>query len=241
MEHIIVVASAALMGGFVQSVTGFGGAIMIMIFLPLIFSMNAAPAVSDVITMILSFSMLYRYRRAVKIKKIILPAIVYLITSTIVIHQSAQADAQVLKLIFGLFLILLSLYFILFAGKLEVRPSVWLNMVCAALAGVCGGLFGISGPPASLYYLAATKSKEEYLGTLNAFFSFTVIFNIWSRISSGFLTMELMPPIAVGIMAILAGCSLGSRISGKISMETMRKCVYGLMLFAGTVSVLQGI
>lgn len=65
MIGILVVAFSALLGGLVQAVTGFGGAIIIMIFLPLILSMNAAPALSDVITMILSFSMFWRYRESV--------------------------------------------------------------------------------------------------------------------------------------------------------------------------------
>ncbi len=238
MDKILIVLLSSLMGGFVQAVTGFGGAIIIMIFLPSILSMTAAPAVSDVITMMLSFAMFWRYRKAVNIKSLFIPAVFYLIASTLVIYQSAFWDTGRLKMVFGVFLILLACYFFLLSDRVQVRPSLWMNVGCAVLSGVCGGLFGISGPPISLYYLAATKTKEEYLGTLNAFFSITVIFNISSRISNGFLTKELMPYMAVGIASILAGCWLGSRVSHRIGLPVMRKCVYTLMIFAGIVSVL---
>lgn len=79
------------------------------------------------------------------------------------------------------------------------------------------------------------------MGTLNAFFSITVVFNIISRISNGFITAELLPFIGVGIMAILAGCGAGSRMAHRIGLSAMRKCVYVLMIFAGIISVVQGL
>ena len=66
-----MVAGASLLGGIVQLVTGFGSSIIIMIFLPVFLSMTAAPDVSDVITMTLSFSILWRYRTYVKLKNIL--------------------------------------------------------------------------------------------------------------------------------------------------------------------------
>lgn len=240
MEQVLIVIFSSFCGGLVQAVTGFGGAVIIMIFLPLILNMTAAPALSDVITMTLSFSMFWRYRKAVHYKSILIPAAVYLVTSTLAIHGSAYVDAGKLKGFFGVFLILLSVYFFAFSGKLSVKPTFFMKFGCGALAGICGGLFGISGPPASLFYLAATDTKEEYLGTLNAFFSFTVIFNLISRICNGFLTVSLIPLMGFGIAAILTGCVLGSRIVKKINIDVMRKCVYGFMAFAGVVIVVQG-
>ncbi|MCD7996878.1 MAG: sulfite exporter TauE/SafE family protein [Clostridiales bacterium] len=241
MEQVLIVVFSSFCGGLVQAVTGFGGAVIIMIFLPLILNMTAAPALSDVITMTLSFSMFWRYRKSVRFKSIVIPAAVYLIASTLAIHGSAFIDAGKLKGVFGVFLIILSVYFFGFSGKLSVKPTLFMKFGCGALAGICGGLFGISGPPVSLFYLAATDTKEEYLGTLNAFFSFTVIFNLISRIYNGFLTISLVPLMGVGIAAILTGCVLGSRIVKKINIDVMRKCVYGFMAFAGMVIVVQGI
>ena len=97
MEQILIVIFSSFCGGLVQAVTGFGGAVIIMIFLPLILNMTAAPALSDVITMTLSFSMFWRYRKAVHYKSILIPAAVYLVTSTLAIHGSAYVDAGKLK------------------------------------------------------------------------------------------------------------------------------------------------
>lgn len=241
MDKILIVALSSLFGGFVQAVTGFGGAIIIMIFLPFLFSMTAAPAASDGITMMLSFAMFWRYRKAVNTKQIIVPAVCYLLSSTLVIYRSASMDMGKLKVLFGMFLMVLACYFFFFSERIQMRASLGMNVCCAVLSGICGGLFGISGPPVSLYYLTVTKSKEEYLGTLNAFFSITVIFNMVSRLSNGFITRELIPYMGLGIVAILAGCYAGGRVSDRMDFSVMRKCVYALMVFAGAVSVVQGL
>lgn len=241
MDKLLIVAAASLAGGVVQSVTGFGAAILIMIFMPLIFSMTAAPAISDVITMTIAFAMFWRYRTSVSLRKMPLAILVYLIVSTCAIYQSAFLNTGILKLLFGIFLVILAAYFLLFSGKAAVKDSLFMNVFCGGLGGVCGGLFGIAGPPVSLYYLAVSKNKEEYLGTMNAFFSITVIFNVISRIRSGFLNVGQIPYAVCGIAAIQIGCVIGSRISGRIEMETMKKCVYALMIFAGIVSIIQGV
>lgn len=241
MDQIFIVVLSSLFGGFVQAVTGFGSAVIIMIFLPFLFSMTAAPAVSDVITMMLSFAMFWKYRKSVNFRGILIPVFFYLCASMLVIRRSADWDAGMLKVLFGLFLILLAGYFFLVSDKLKVNPSLRMNACCAVLSGICGGLFGISGPPVSLYYLAASKTKEEYLGTINAFFSIVVVFNILTRMSNGFITVRLLPFMALGSGAVLAGCFAGSRVSHRISLPVMRKCVYTLMIFAGAVTAVQGL
>lgn len=241
MDKILIVALSSALGGFIQAVTGFGSAIMIMIFLPLLFSMTAAPAVSDTITMILSFAMFWRYRKSVNIRGIFAPVIFYLAASTFVIRQSAFWDTRLLKVLFGLFLIVLAGYFFLFSDRLKIRATPGMNVCCAVLSGITGGLFGISGPPVSLYYLAASKTKEEYLGTMNAFFSIVVVFNILSRLTNGFITSELVPFMAIGGGAVLAGCYVGGRVSHRIELPVVRKCVYLMMIFAGAVTAVQGL
>lgn len=241
MERYLIVILSSLVGGFVQSVTGFGAAILIMIFLPLIFPITSAPAVSEVITMTLTCSILWRYRKAVHIRHMFLPAIFYMVVCVAAVRQTAFLDTGKLKVLFGGFLVILAGYFLFFSGKFEIQASFWTSMCCAGLGGLCGGLFGISGPPVSLYYLAATKTKEEYLGNMNAFFFITVFSNLATRISQGFVTVELLPYMIAGIIAIQIGCLAGSKLSGRIDMEAMKKSVYGVMIFAGIISIVQGI
>lgn len=241
MERYLIVMLASVAGGFIQSVTGFGAAILIMIFLPSIFPLTSAPAISEVITMTLNGAMLWRYRKAVHIRRMVVPVLFYMVVCVAAVRQASVLDTGKMKALFGVFLVILAGYFLFFSGMLKIQASLWTSMCCAGLGGLCGGLFGISGPPVSIYYLAATGTKEEYLGNMNAFFFITVFTNLGTRLSQGLLTADLFPYMIAGIIAIQIGCHLGNRLSGCIDMKAMKKCVYVLMIFAGIVSIIQGI
>lgn len=91
------------------------------------------------------------------------------------------------------------------------------------------------------YFLAITDSKEEYLGTINVLFSITTAYQFVVRIASGILTLELLPMVAVGIAAILAGRFLGSRIVDKLDGARMKKIIYAFLAVAGVITILQAI
>lgn len=86
------------------------------------------------------------------------------------------------------------------------------------------------------------SGRARWLGSfilwLNAFFFITVFSNLATRISQGFVTVELLPYMIVGIIAIQIGCLAGSKLSGHIDMEAMKKSVYGVMIFAGIIGML---
>lgn len=241
MGAFLTVIGSSFVGGIVQAVTGFGGGIVIMIFLPFLFSINAAPAISDIITMLLAVFICVEYRKYVSVKKLILPVCFYACASGFAIYQSAYLDVVKLKIGFGIFLILLACYFLFFASKVKAKATLGMKVVCAILAGLGGGLFSISGPPAGLCFLASTDSKEEYLGTLNAFFSVTILFNTGMRIANGFTTLDLVPYMIVGTIACFIGCKLGGKVAHRLSLEGMRKCVYGLMIFGGATAIIQSL
>lgn len=232
------VCAAAALGGFVQSLAGFGAAVVIMVFLPFVLPMREAPAVSDVITMVLSFSLFWQYRQSVDYRRIGWPAAAYMLTGMAAIWGMGLIQTERLRGLFGLFLLVLAVYFMFFADGMTVPAGRLSQLLCGGLAGLCGGFFGISGPVVSLYYLAATESKAAYLGTINAFFSITVVVNLAGRIVNGHLTAGMIPVMAAGILAILAGSAAGKVAAARISMANMKRCVYGLMIFAGIMAML---
>lgn len=241
MDKVLTVILASFLGGTIQSVTGFGAAIIIMLFLPVFIEVSHASAISVVATMFLAMYIWAKYRSYVKYKKIILPIALTVVVSGISIYLLEYFDIVKLQIFFGIFLILLALYYLIFFDKMNVKPSLKVNVICAFLAGIGGGFFGISGPPAGVYFLSATDSKEEYLGALNAFFSITLLFNAFMRVGSGNITSELWIYIALGTVMCIFGVLVGGKIMGQISTEVMRKFIYVFMIIAGGITIAQNV
>ena len=114
MELFCYVFLPALAGGLIQGVTGFGAGVIMMMFLPFEFSIIQSAGLSCAISIILSSIMVYRYRKNVNIRKIIIPAVLYLTISSISIMFAKFINQNVMKMILGIFLIVLAIYFLFF-------------------------------------------------------------------------------------------------------------------------------
>lgn len=233
-----VIFLAPIAAGIIQSVTGFGAAIFMMVFFPALFPILNASALAASISLVGTCSLSWHYRKQSEWKLTLLPSVVYIIVSSASILLAPYLPTTTLKKTFGFFLILLSIYFLTISGKLKIRASVVSATVCATVSGVVGGLFGIGGPPMVIYFLAALDDKEKYLGTIQLFFLITGVWTLIFRIINGIYTLDLVPYTVLGVAGIMVGKKIGVRIVDRINADTMRKLVYGFLGFAGLTNIL---
>lgn len=106
---------------------------MLMLILSLFFSMAVSAGVSSSICLGLTGIMAWRYRKHIQWKLILLPAICYLMTSTIAIKYSKGINTSTLSALFGGFLLLLGSYSFFFRSAVFysrqrfLRHSMWLG------------------------------------------------------------------------------------------------------------------
>ena len=236
-----VIILTALAAGFIQSVTGFGGALVMMMTLPYFVPMKTATALAGLVCVPMCISLAWRYKSKIQVKKILLPTAIYLVSSAICIHIAARINLDSLKAVFGLLLIVLAAYFTFFSSKLNLKGSFTSALVCAGLSGVTGGLFGIGGPLLVLYYVAVTKGKEEYLGTMNFIFMITESYSAGMRYLNGLITPDLYTTILLGFAAMVAGSLAGSCVVAKLDGNKMKKGIYLLLAVSGAITFLKAV
>lgn len=166
---LLAVGLVSVVGGLIQGVSGFGFGIFAMTIFPSILPYLFGVGLSSLISLVGMTGLLIRYRRYIHWQYLPVPVVFYMIFSTIAINLSTRLEADWLKTYLGLFLIVLAVYFAFFGGKIKIKPNILTAFIVSALSGTLSGLFSIGGPPMVIYYLAITKSKEEYLGTLQTF------------------------------------------------------------------------
>lgn len=237
MNILLTMGLVSLAAGIVQSVTGFGAGIVIMMFLPMYLPMNVAPAISNGAAFPLALAILFQYRKVTNYRLALVPIAIYMTISTIAIKISATINLDCLQIVFGFLLVALSGYYLMFSGKIVLKESPLTAALCGILSGLMGGFFGIGGPPLAIYFLSTTKSKEEYLGTINFLFSITSTYQFFARIRVGLFTTAQIPMLLTCILMILIGRFAGSRIVDRINAEQLKKCVYVFLGFAGITTI----
>lgn len=239
LMNTIIVLIGSMLGGFAQTVTGFGCGIVIMLFLPYIMPVVQASGLSVLITMILNVMLVVKYRKSINMRLVLMPAVISFAVSTLCIYIGNNLELAVMKIIFSVFLIALALYFIFFSERIKLEANLPTVAVCAALAGAANGLFGIGGPPMALYFLTVTKDKETYIGTTQTYFLLTSAYTTMIRIFSGVFDRELLMMAVPGIAAILLGEYIGIRVVDRISHQKIKKVIYLFLIVSGVITLVQ--
>ena len=230
---------AALLAGTVQGVTGFGGGIITMLIFPHFFSIPLGAGITGSLGIALCASMVIRYRKEVNIKMAVLPAFLYIAVSSFVISYSTAVDQAIIKKVFGVFLVLLSLYYLFISKSVQNRKlSIPVSIVCIVISAACDGLFGIGGPLMVLYFMSMTRSTHEYLGTMQLFFWINSMYNTAFRFYKGILLPEHLIFIAFGVIGILVGGSIAGKIVDKLNIATMRKLIYIMIGVSGVINLI---
>ena len=240
MGSILFVLLPALLAGLVQGITGFGSGIVLMIFLPLQFSILTSGAIAGVIGLVLCIAMVIRYRESINYKEIFYPAILFLLATNAAVSYAKHLNADVMSLILGLFLFGLSIYY-LFFNKNQYKPNRMVSFIFIITSGIFNGLFNIGGPLMVIYFLSKIEDKEQYLGTIQAFFTVITIFSTFIRISNGLLSSNHLLPIGIGIIGILTGLFFANRIVDRLDTENIQKLTYIVIGFSGIYNVIMAI
>lgn len=237
----LAVALLSVGAGFLTATIGFGGAVFLMQFFPLLLPFLNASSLSSIIVYAGILVLAWQYRRHVMWGEVWLPSLLYVLSGVPAVFFAGMLDTQKLKLCFAVFLVLLGLYNlcnVLRAGGFRLPRRRAVGAACSVLSGIGTGMFGIGGPPMALYFLSvAGDDKEAYIGTIQVFFGISMLFTISARFASGAMPVELVPLALLGMGTSLAGKYLGTRLVTHINVNVMKLCVCLFMVFSGVVTI----
>ena len=236
---IVFIILFAFAATFIQRVTGFGFGIVFMTAAPFLMpTYGEATALSGTLALMCAIVTGIRFFKYIPWKKLAGIMITFLIVSFFSVKAVSYVDSHTLKRVLGGVLICVSIYFFLFNGKIRMKPTAPVQIGMGTVSGIMGGLFGIQGPPAVIYFISCTDRKEEYMAVTQAFFIIGNSMMTLYRAGNGFLTPVVGKGFLAGVGAVWLGLFLGSRVYSRIPIGTLRKFVYIFIGISGLVAIL---
>ena len=236
---ILVLLLFSFGASFTQRVTGFGFGIFIMTVLPhLMPAYGEATTLSGILAIVCTITMTVEYWKYLEWKKLLPILVTFLIVSFFAVSLVAKIDSGLLKKVLGAILILVSVYFFFVSDRIRISPTLPVQIGMGTLSGLMGGLFAMQGPPAVIYFLASTKTKEEYAALASSYFIIGNVVMTVFRAQNGFVTPCVLKSALTGVPAVLLGIWLGSKVYHRMPIETMRKVVYAFLAVAGVIALL---
>ena len=106
------------------------------------------------------------------------------------------------------------------------------DLAVSSFAGLCGGLFAVSGPPL-VYWLGRRFAKYSFRRSLIAVFFFATVVRLITYGVVGLLDMRIWIPALYSIPGILLGMVFGNRIFFALSERAFSRLIGGVLLFVG--------
>ena len=213
MENIIYIIILAAGASFVQRTIGFGFGIFIMTALPFLMPSYAeAVTLSGLLSLTSAAVVMFKYLKYVTWKRILPVIAAFIVFSTIAISLLDRIEGRAMRMILGVMLIIISLYFSFFKEKIQkfIRPTAGWQLGTGTASGIMGGLFGMHGPPVVLYLVASEPDKDHYMGMIQTYAVITNIIMLATRAWNGYVT----PTVGTTYIYALAGLVIGVLAGG---------------------------
>ena len=160
---ILILLASSMVASFIQRVSGFGFGIFIMTILPyLLPSYGESTTLSGLLALTQSFIVVCQMHKYIVWKRVLPILCAFLVTSYFCIGCLASFDSRFFMHLLGVALVLLSLYFLFLSKKIQIRPTLPMQLGMGSISGVMGGFFGMQGPPAVLYFVQSEQDKNHY-------------------------------------------------------------------------------
>lgn len=222
-ENILYLILLAAGASFVQRTIGFGFGIFIMTALPFLMpSYGEAVTLSGLLSLTSATVVMLKYIKYVTWKRLLPMAGAFILFSTIAICLLDRIEGHAMRMILGMVLVAISLYFSFFKEKMQkiIRPTRSWQLGTGSVSGIMGGLFGMHGPPVVLYLISAEPDKDHYMGMIQTYAVITNITMLAVRAYNGYVTPAVGSAYLYGLAGLAAGVIAGNwayrRIPGKI-------------------------
>ena len=237
-----LVVTIVFFAAFVQTLSGFGFALIGMPLITIVMSLQTAAPLVALTGLTLCTINLVRYRQAVNIREVLRLAAASALGIPIGLWVLSNVDEgqlrwHAIQALLGLILIAYALYGLVRPVTPRLRSRWWVYPAGFA-AGCLGGAYNTPGPPVVVYGSLRQWPKDEFRAVLQTFFSFNAALIVSSHAVAHRLTTEVLTFYSYAAPALLLGILAGSRVDSRVNKDRFRTIVTVMILVLGLSLIL---
>jgi uncharacterized membrane protein YfcA len=236
---IALIVAIVFVAALLQSLAGFGFAVMIMPLLTIALGLQtAAPMVALTALTVYSINLL-RFRRAINAREVLRLAAASALGVPIGIWILSNANEDLIKQIMGALLVAYAIYTLARPTAAWVPSRLWVYPAGFA-AGCLGGAYNTPGPPAIIYGQLRQWPRNEFRAAMQSLFFVNGILVVTSHCLTGHMTTGVIKFYLWAVPALALGILAASRLDNRVQREHFRTLVTVMILILG-LSLLLGL
>ncbi|MFC2054825.1 sulfite exporter TauE/SafE family protein [Chloroflexota bacterium] len=228
----VIVFVVIFLAVFVQSMAGFGLALVSMALLPGIVGIQVAAPLVALVGIPLEFLLLLKYRSALNIYAVWPLIIASLFGIPLGIFVLKRVDEEIVLTILGIVITCYALYSLLEIKLPQMKHPAW-AFGSGFFAGLLGGAYNTAGPPVIVYGNCRGWLPAEFKSNLQSFFLVGTLFVVAAHALSGNLTEVVLVDFLWTVPAIGLGIVAGTWLDRYLNPALFRKVVLVLLVLMG--------
>lgn len=228
----------ALLAEIIGTIGGFGSSVF---FVPLgnfYFDFHTVLGLTAVFHLSSNLSKIILFKKGLDKNLLLyigLPSVIFVIIGGIV---SRYLDTVLLELLLGIFLVVLSLLFLV-KQKLVIEPNKENSITGGILSGFSAGLLGTGGAIRGLTMAAYNLEKSVFIATSAAIDMMIDTTRTVVYYENGYITKDIIIYIPFLFVIGLVGTYLGKRILHYITQDKFKNLSLVLILIIGLITILK--
>lgn len=234
---MILVLLIIFAGALIQTLIGFGMALVAMPLLVTVLGIQVASPAFALVGITATFLNAARWHKDITWRDITILTVPALIGVPIGVMFLGRGNPEVVTRVLGVILIAYALY--AFFGRsarpeAEAQPtrSVW-GVAAGFVSGVLTGAFNAGGPPVVAYTSAQGWQPDRFKGNLAIIFFIMGLAVLASHAISGNLTAEVWRIALLSLPAMFVGQAVGAHLAKRISLTRFNQLVLILLVLLG--------
>lgn len=236
----LLIAFPLLVGaGLVRGFTGFGGALLLVPILALLYGVTAGVAIVVLLNIIVAIQLLPSARRSSNLKSVGWLTAAACAVSPIGAWMLGSLDPEFVRKAISA-LVLASCAVIVISGRdrFRIKGSPAADLAAGGVGGFLNGLAGIGGPPITLYWIAQRNSAESLRA--NVILSFAVIHVVTGLLYAfmGLVDLQTILRTALLTPPFMFGVWIGAHYFSRSSEKFFLQLVVALLSVVAIATML---
>lgn len=230
--ELIALTAVVLLAIFTQSLTGFGSALVAMAVLPSLLGLQVAAPLVALVAATAELVLLLRFRSALTLQPIWRLAVGAVVGIPVGVLVLKQVNERITLTILGILIVGYALYALLHWKLPELKQPGWAFGFGFA-AGILGGAYNTSGPPAVVYGDAIHWSPAAFKANLQAFFLLNDVLVVGTHGVTGNLTGQVWQLYLLSVPFLVLGIVAGRYCERFVNPAAFRRIVLVLLIVLG--------
>lgn len=232
MTPFLLIAVVCFAGALVQSIMGFGVALICMPFLIHLLDPVSAATLVALFLLPMQIIIMWRYRRALDIRPFWRVLVGIVVGTPLGVVLLERLDERIILSALGILLIGYAVYSLTRPRLRTIHHPAW-AFGCGLAAGILGGAYNTGGPPVVIYGSSMGWDSDQFRANLQALFLINSSLVILAHVAAGHVNTLVLENLLVALPATLLALGVGFALSRYVREAAFRKAVLVLLVVIG--------